>query len=90
MPADDGGTGPTAVIASTAAERASLPLSSAGVTGRRANDDTQRPDQSTGDNDDADEQPAHEPQAQPDADPNAEPEAEEPETDTEADLQADP
>lgn len=90
LPADDGATGPTAVIPSTAAERASLPLNSARVTGPRVPDDSQRPDQSTGDNDHADEQPAHEPQAQTDADPDAEPEAEEPETDAEADLQADP
>lgn len=89
-PADDGAAGPAAVALTRSAAPNPVPLqfNSAGVTGPRAK--PQGPHQSAGDNDDADEQPAHEPQAQPDTDPDAEPEAEEPETDTEADLQSDP
>ena len=58
-PADDGAAGPAAVALTRSAAPNPVPLqfNSAGVTGPRAK--PQGPHQSAGDNDDADEQPAH-------------------------------
>ncbi|WP_071288608.1 hypothetical protein [Mycolicibacterium llatzerense] len=91
MPAANAGAvSAAAVILLTAPKPASLSLGWAGVTGPPAKNENHGPEQSAGNNDKADQQPAQQPQAQTETDPDGEPDAEEPEADPEADPQADP